>query len=104
MEFTMNEGHPVEVEVGGRRYARHAIHTRSVEIGESYLDLIREYVLPVWQPGDLLSSSEKVVALCQGRVVYEMTGRGARRLLRGGVRHLRAYGRAHPRRPRRRVR
>lgn len=42
MEFTMNEGHPVEVEVGGRRYARHAIHTRFVEIGESYLDLIRE--------------------------------------------------------------
>lgn len=71
MEFNMNEGHPVEVEVGGRRYARHAIHTRFVEIGESYLDLIREYVLPVWQPGDLLSSSEKVVALCQGRVVYE---------------------------------
>lgn len=71
MELTMNEGHPVEVEVGGRRYARHAIHTRFVEIGESYLDLIREYVLPVWQPGDLLSSSEKVVALCQGRVVYE---------------------------------
>lgn len=25
----------------------------------------------MWQPGDLLSSSEKVVALCQGRVVYE---------------------------------
>lgn len=71
MELTMNEGHPVEVEVGGRRYARHAIHTRFVEIGESYLDLIREYVLSVWRPGDLLSSSEKVVALCQGRVVYE---------------------------------
>ncbi|MDM8300391.1 hypothetical protein [Collinsella tanakaei] len=71
MEFNMNEGHPIEVEVGGKRYARHAIRTRFVEIGESYLDLIREYVLPVWQPGDILSSSEKVVALCQGRVVYE---------------------------------
>lgn len=71
MEFNMNEGHPIEVEVGGKRYARHASRTRFVEIGESYLDLIREYVLPVWQPGDILSSSEKVVALCQGRVVYE---------------------------------
>lgn len=71
MEFNMNEGHPIEVEVGGKRYARHAIRTRFVEIGESYLDLIREYVLPVWQPGDILSSSEKVVALCQERVVYE---------------------------------
>lgn len=71
MEFNMNEGHPIEVEVGGKRYARHAIRTRFVEIGESYLDLVREYVLPVWQPGDILSSSEKVVALCQGRVVYE---------------------------------
>lgn len=69
--FTMNEGKPVEIEVDGRRYARCAIKTHFVQVGESYLDLVERYVMPVWQPGDLLSSSEKIIALCQGRVVYK---------------------------------
>ena len=42
-----------------------------MEIGDDYLELMRTYVLPVYQEGDILSMSEKVIALCQGRVVYE---------------------------------
>lgn len=57
------------VTVDGRTYARYAIKTHFVGVGEDYLDLVRTYVLPHWRPGDLLSSSEKVVALCQGRIV-----------------------------------
>lgn len=71
MDFWMNEDKPVEITVGGKRYARCAIKTHFVKVGESYVDLVRKYVLPVWQPGDLLSSSEKIIALCQGRVVYK---------------------------------
>lgn len=71
MEFHANAGKSVTVEVGGKTYARHAIVTHFVEVGESYLDLIEKYVKPVYQPGDILSSSEKVIALCQGRVVTE---------------------------------
>ena len=71
MEFRANEGKSVTIEVNGKTYARHAIQTHFVQVGESYIDLVEQYVKPVWQPGDLLSSSEKVVALCQGRVVYE---------------------------------
>lgn len=68
-EFQANEGKQVIISVGERRFARHAISTHFVQVGESYLDLIRQYVLPIYQPGDILSSSEKIIALCQGRIV-----------------------------------
>lgn len=71
MEFHANEGKNVVIEAGGKRYARHAIATHFVQVGESYIDLIEKYVKPLYQPGDILSSSEKVIALCQGRVVTE---------------------------------
>ena len=71
MEFYANEGKNVEIEVAGKGYARHAIATHFVEVGESYVELIERYVKPVYQEGDILSSSEKVIALCQKRVVTE---------------------------------
>lgn len=71
MDFYANEGKAVTIQAGGKTYARHAIETHFVQVGESYLDLIEKYVKPVYQPGDILSSSEKVIALCQGRVVTE---------------------------------
>ena len=69
MEFKMNEGKKVEIEVNGVTYLRHAIKTRFVKQGESYIDLFKEYVSPIYQEGDLVSSSEKIIALCQNRVV-----------------------------------
>lgn len=71
MEFYANEGKNVIIEAGGKRYARHAIETHFVQVGESYLDLMEKYVKPLYQEGDIVSSSEKVIALCQGRVVTE---------------------------------
>lgn len=71
MEFTMNDGKPVYVTVNGKRYARHAIKTHFVQPGEGYVDLVKTYVLPLWQEGDLLSSSEKIIGLCQERLVYK---------------------------------
>ena len=71
MEFRANEGKSVTIEVGGKTYARHAIQTHFVQVGESYIDLVEQYVKPLWQPGDLLSSSEKIIGLCQKRVVYK---------------------------------
>ncbi|MBD5133330.1 MAG: F420-0--gamma-glutamyl ligase [Clostridiales bacterium] len=71
MDFYANEGKAVTVQVDGRTYARHAIVTHFVQVGESYIDLFEKYVKPIYQPGDILSVSEKVVALCQGRVVTE---------------------------------
>lgn len=51
-------------------YQRHAIQTHFVQIGENYIDLIERYVKPLYEEGDLLSISEKVIALCQKRIVY----------------------------------
>ena len=69
MEFYMNEGKSVEIQVNGQTYLRHAIKTRFVEQGESYIYLYKEYVLPIYEEGDIISSSEKIIALCQNRIV-----------------------------------
>jgi len=71
MEFHANEGKSVVLESGGRRYARHAVATHFVQVGESYIELVNRYITPIYQPGDIVSSSEKVIALCQGRIVTE---------------------------------
>ena len=71
MEFRANEGKNVNIVVNGRTYARHAIQTHFVQVGESYVDSVEQYVKPLYQPGDLLSSSEKIIGLCQKRVVYK---------------------------------
>lgn len=70
-DFYANEGKKVVITANGKTYARHAIATHFVQIGESYIELIEKYVKPVYEPGDILFSSEKVIALCQRRIVTE---------------------------------
>ena len=69
MDFHANEGKKVEIDVNGTIYLRHAIKTRFVKQGEDYVELFREYVLPIYEEGDIVSSSEKIISLCQNRVV-----------------------------------
>ena len=45
-EFKANEGKQVEIKVGDRTFARHAIPTHFVQVGESYMDLVKKYVVP----------------------------------------------------------
>lgn len=71
MEFKANEGKVVRITVGDRQFDRHAIKTHFVNLGDDYIQLVQDYVLPYYQPGDILSSSEKIIALCQNRVVHE---------------------------------
>ncbi|MBE5769526.1 MAG: F420-0--gamma-glutamyl ligase [Clostridiales bacterium] len=52
----------------GRAYDRYAIHTHFVEVGESATELIRRYVLPLAQPGDVMAITAKVMAMCTGNV------------------------------------
>ena len=70
MEFIANEGKNVEIEVNGVTYMRHAIKTHFVKQGESYIEIVEKYVSPLYQEGDIVSSAEKIIALCQNRVVY----------------------------------
>lgn len=71
MEFTANKDKNVVIETSHGAYARHAIKTHFVQIGESYIDLVNQYVKPMYQEGDYLSISEKIIALCQKRIVYK---------------------------------
>lgn len=57
------------VTVAGRTYERYAIQTHFVARGEDYIELIKHYVSELYQEGDLLSISEKVVSMCQDNVV-----------------------------------
>ena len=69
IEYTMPEGKKVEIEVNGKTYLRKSIKTHFVKQGESYIELIKKYVLPNYKEGDFISMSEKIIALCQNRVV-----------------------------------
>lgn len=71
MEFKANEGKKIEIEVDGVKYLRHAIETHYVKIGESYIDIMEKYVKPIYEEGDIISISEKIIGLCQERVVYK---------------------------------
>lgn len=71
MDFVANEEKKVEIETSTGVYLRHAIQTHFVGVGESYIDLMEKYVKPVYEEGDIISASEKVIALCQKRIVTE---------------------------------
>ena len=66
MEFVANESKKVEIETSTGVYQRHAIQTHFVQIGENYIDLIERYVKPLYEEGDLLSISEKVIVTPAG--------------------------------------
>ena len=55
--------------VDGIEYERYAVQTHFIERGESYIELIEQYVLPLHRESDILSISEKVISMCQNNVV-----------------------------------
>lgn len=69
MEFYANEGKEVEIEVEGEIYQRHAIRTRFIQAKEDYIRIIEEYVSDIYEKGDILSISEKIISLCQNRII-----------------------------------
>lgn len=71
MDFQVNDNKKVTIQAGDRYFARNAIQTHFVQIGEDYVELVKRYVVPQYQDGDILSISEKIIALCQKRVVYK---------------------------------
>lgn len=68
--FSANSGRNLEITVGDETYLRLPIKTHFVTVGEDHLELLKTYVAPHIQSGDLLVMGEKVVALCQERVMY----------------------------------
>ena len=70
MEYYHNPGKALEIEVAGERYLRHGIRTHFVEVGEDYLDLFSPLCGAGLPARDWVAVSEKVAALCQGRVIH----------------------------------
>ncbi len=69
MKFVANEGKNVEIKVENEIYLRHAIKTKFVEKGDSYIEIIKKYVKPIYREGDIVSISEKIISLCQNRII-----------------------------------
>ncbi len=56
-------------EVDGVRYERYAVQTHFIGRGEDYVEVLRRYVLPLYQPGDIVTLGEKVISMCQNNTV-----------------------------------
>ena len=69
--LTPNENKSLRIETSFGAYDRGAIRTHFVAVGEDYIELIRQYVLPHHQEGDILSIAEKIISLCQKNIIYK---------------------------------
>lgn len=69
MEFISNSGKNVEIIVNGQIYLRHAIKTKFVTSDDNYLGIIDEFVSKIYKAGDIISISEKIISICQNRVI-----------------------------------
>ena len=69
MEFEANDNKKVEIKVGEEIYLRHAIKTKFVTTNDEYLEIVEQYVFNIYEKGDILSISEKIISICQNRIV-----------------------------------
>ena len=56
-------------EVEGVRYERYGVKTHFIERGEDYIEILRKYVLPLYEQGDVVTLGEKVISMCQDNTV-----------------------------------
>lgn len=71
MEYYVNPEKKLELEIDGIVFLRHAVKTHFVKPGEDYISVIEKYASPIYRHGDLLSISEKIIALSQNRIIYK---------------------------------
>ncbi len=50
-------------------FERLALQTHFVNRGESYIDLVSKYAVPLYEDKDILSISEKIISMCQNNIV-----------------------------------
>jgi F420-0:gamma-glutamyl ligase-like protein len=68
-DLVPNKGKKLETTVDGALYLRLPIKTRLIQAGDNLIQLLNEYAKPHLVPGDILFISEKVVCVCQGRII-----------------------------------
>ena len=67
--FYANPDKQVVITINGNTFFRHAIKTHFIAPREDYIEIIRLYAEALYQQGDVLAISEKVIALCQNRIL-----------------------------------
>jgi len=68
MELQPNKGKNLIMEVNGQKFERWPVKTKLITTDDkNIVPIIKEYVSPHLQPGDMLFISEKAVAVTQGR-------------------------------------
>lgn len=68
-DFYANPDKEIVIKANGRTYLRHAIKTHFITPNEDYIEIMRRYVSPIYESGDVVSISEKIIAVCQNRVL-----------------------------------
>lgn len=68
--FAPNAGKLLEARAGDARYLRLPVKTRLITVEDDLVQLLEEYVRPHLEAGDLLFVSEKIVCICQGRIIH----------------------------------
>lgn len=71
MDLACNQGKEIRITVKDIEYDRYAVKTHYVKKDENYIDIIKKYVSDIYSEGDIISISEKIISLCQGRVLYK---------------------------------
>jgi len=61
----------LSIKVGNKTYNRYPIKTHLITSDDQLEDVIKKYVLPQVQTDDIISLSERMVAITQGRLVHE---------------------------------
>lgn len=64
-----NKGKNLDILAHGTRYLRLPIKTPLIKPGDDLVKLLAEYAAPHLLPGDILFISEKVVCVCQNRII-----------------------------------
>lgn len=65
-----NPGKQLEIRVREQVYLRIPVRTKVISATDDIVDVAREYVAPLVQPGDVVVVSEKAVAITQGRFYH----------------------------------
>ena len=67
--FVPNKGRTLEAVADGATYLRLPVKTEVIGPRENLFALLEKYAAPHLQKGDILFVSEKIVCLCQGRII-----------------------------------
>jgi hypothetical protein len=71
MEIIPNEGKNLVRSIQGQEWLRIPVKTHFILAGEKLENIIEKYVLPIAQNSDTIALGQKIVSLCQNRVIYE---------------------------------